>query len=316
VVISDVGKLAMLKLHLRCGNGIVPPLPVESGHGPYEFQQPATYSGFPVTLRIGPSGDEIESTATVEVRPEFEGILPKQSAEDLSESARLEVLKLFSPLHEANRRILRILGQELHLHDARWLTSKLGYSWSWDAVNWNVLPLQIEVTGIIIHPVYTLNGVWQEHVQRLLGSREEPLIAFEHLHGAMQMGDPRFRWIEATVAAELAIKEVLIRLEPRLESLLIEVPAPPIGKLYGPVLESIAGERSLYASELSKGAEKRNRLVHRPERMDLDLQDVADYLTIVDRAIWDLVKIYRKKLKLADHPRMTHVNIQQGLQSE
>jgi hypothetical protein len=155
------------------------------------------------------------------------------------------------------------------------------------------LPINIIATGARLRPRYSLDAEWKDHIQAIFDLHEEPLIAFEHLHEARRHRGTRFTWIEATIAAELAIKEALARLEPRLTPVLLEVPAPPLYKLYGVILENVAGEKSPYVGQLQKGAEMRNRLVHRPEAIRLDPQEVVDYVAVVDRAIWHLVGLCR-----------------------
>lgn len=140
-----------------------------------------------------------------------------------------------------------------------------------------------------------LDSEWCEHIQTLLNLHEEPLIAIEHMHEAQRYRGDRFSWIEASIAAELAIKEALVRLEPLVEVLLLEVPSPPIHKLYGPILKKIAGEKSPHVTALQRGAEKRNRLVHRPEAVHFGPQEVVDYVGTVERAIWHLLGLCRRK---------------------
>jgi hypothetical protein len=69
-----------------------------------------------------------------------------------------------------------------------------------------------------------------------------------------------------------ALESQLCNQSPSGLSLLFEVPSPPLNKLYGSVLGSVAGEKSPYVKLLQKGAEMRNRLVHEPETIVLDVQ--------------------------------------------
>jgi hypothetical protein len=117
----------------------------------------------------------------------------------------------------------------------------------------------------------------------------QPFAATAHLHRAANESQPRTRWIEATIAAELAIKEYLVRKEPGLESLLTEIPAPPLSKLFGAVLEAYAGFRATKLSALSKGAEVRNRLLHRPKGMSVSADDAARYLQDVQFTFFELL---------------------------
>ena len=169
-----------------------------------------------------------------------------------------------------------------------------GTQWSPDGLVWH----EVWDFGLSMVVEVSVNGKlderWQRRVQKLLDEGEEPLLAMEHLYEAYKSDGLRFKWIEATIAAELAIKEMLIRMEPKLETLLIELPSPSIGKLYGKVLESVAGEKSPRRKEMLKGAEKRNRLVHRPEQEILDHRQVVDYLDNVYTAIKHLLELHRR----------------------
>jgi hypothetical protein len=135
--------------------------------------------------------------------------------------------KLLAPLHTAHQRILSLITQELELDEHGGLISGAS-QWSFDGHNWATLPINIIATGARLRPRYSLDAEWKDHIQAIFDLHEEPLIAFEHLHEARRHRGTRFTWIEATIAAELAIKEALARLEPRLTPVLLEVPAPPL----------------------------------------------------------------------------------------
>jgi hypothetical protein len=98
-----------------------------------------------------------------------------------------------------------------------------------------------------------------------------------------------FKWIDATIAAELAIKEFLIRKYPDIETLLLEVPSPPLQKLYGSVLESLTGQRSPVLKEISNGVEIRNKLVHRPTEIPIEAKEARDYVQAIETAIFHLI---------------------------
>jgi len=283
----------MPRVHLRHSNGIQPSLSIRSADSFIEFQQPPEYSGRPIDLKISLTGNTLESSCSVELRQELAKSLSETPPGDLGETILQEVRKFFAPLHVANWRTLSLITQELELDEPRILTSRAS-QWSFDGHTWATLPMNIIMTGESLRPVYHLDSEWKEHLQAVFDLREEPFIAFEHLHEARRGRDARFTWIEATIAAELAIKETLSRLEPSLTNLLLEVPAPPLRKLYGVILEGVAGEKSPYIKQLHEGTEIRNRLVHRPEAVRLDPQKVVDYVAMVDRAIWHLVGLCRR----------------------
>jgi hypothetical protein len=201
-------------------------------------------------------------------------------------------------LTTVSRRVLRLLQQELEdptlLPTNELANSKFG--WSQDGEIW--LPMAVRYSAAIYsHSVGQLNERSRQIVQKRLTDGEEPLLAMQHLYETHKSDGLRFKWIEATIAAELAIKEMLIRMEPKLETLLIEVPSPPLHILYGKVLESVAGEKSPYVSQLQNGAKQRNELVHRPETEDLNHQEVFDYVAMVGEAIRHLLELHRRRRK-------------------
>ncbi len=101
----------------------------------------------------------------------------------------------------------------------------------------------------------------------------------------MEQENSRARWIDATIAAELAVKEFLARIEPKLALLLFELPSPPIGKLYGKLLKEYAGEESPLRKVLEAGADRRNKLIHRPGSPDPDETEATLYVQDVQTAI-------------------------------
>lgn len=127
-----------------------------------------------------------------------------------------------------------------------------------------------------------------------------PLFGMHHLHRAKKDDIARNKWIDATIAAELAVKEVLIRAEPSIETLLLEMPSPPLDKLYGSILKTYLGEPSPYVMHIKKGVEIRNKLVHKPSKIDIELQDAIDYVGNIERAIFHLLSLLYPDDKLID----------------
>lgn len=130
---------------------------------------------------------------------------------------------------------------------------------------------------------------WQTLVQASLDSKIEPLLAMRHLHRAKNEARPHYKWIDATIAAELAVKEILIRKCPYLAEILLEVPSPPLSKLYGKLSARYLGERSPYVNKLQEGQTVRNELVHRPATKSIDPQKANDYVEMVSDAIFHLM---------------------------
>ena len=90
-------------------------------------------------------------------------------------------------------------------------------------------------------------------------------------------------------------------LNPSLMTLLLEVPSPPLHKLYGRILDDAAGANSRSAIDkkirkgLQDGVKIRNKIVHRPESINLDLDDVIGYLQTVGGAIKSLPELIRSR---------------------
>src|SRR5205085_8292103 len=138
-------------------------------------------------------------------------------------------------------------------------------------------------------PAIPLDGATWKATQAFIDKNEQPFReSLRHLHRAMTGTHARHSWIDATIAAELAIKEFLIRFKPDIKTLLLEVPSPPLHKMYGSVLESFIGERSPRVKEIAKGAEIRNVLIHRPEETKITDADAHDYVEYVQVAILHL----------------------------
>jgi len=87
----------------------------------------------------------------------------------------------------------------------------------------------------------------------------------------------------------LAIKEFLIRFKPEIATLLLEMPSPPLHKLYGDVLESFGLQRSPKVKEIAKGIEIRNKLVHRPEENIISSEEAIKYVQDIEVAIYHLL---------------------------
>lgn len=122
-------------------------------------------------------------------------------------------------------------------------------------------------------------------MQEGLDKDYRPLIGMRHLFRAMQEAEPRFRWIDITIALELAIKEALIRKHPEIELLILEMPSPPLTKLYDKIMKHYLGEKSPYLAAIKTGMETRNKLLHRPDGVVITETQAADYLRDAHKAI-------------------------------
>ena len=143
-----------------------------------------------------------------------------------------------------------------------------------------------------------LNDRTRPFVQGSLESGIEPLVAMRHLHRAVLESEPHHKWIDATIAAELAVKEVLCRAAPEIEPILLEVPSPPLDKLYGSLLKRYLGKESPFRKQLKNGQEVRNQLVHKPGQKTVNTAEASDYVDSVEQAVFHLLSLLYPEDKL------------------
>ena len=114
-----------------------------------------------------------------------------------------------------------------------------------------------------------LDNETEKQIQRYIDTGFSPFFALAPLHRAKNERDPRYIIIYAAYAAELAIKEFLIEYAKKdgffpVEPLLLELPSPPLGKLYGEVLKFYTKKGSPKTDEMIALNRERNALMHRP----------------------------------------------------
>ncbi|KAA5545413.1 hypothetical protein FYK55_07110 [Roseiconus nitratireducens] len=326
----------MPKLHLKVQNGISPPLEMDEGTGGVCLRVPSEECGT-VTVTISAEGDKIESQGVIEVDEKKLESLKRQHArcvelrdelqaayknhvsptdvKGAAEIARLEgevkkgndFTEIFAGLREASRSILRLIRQELDLVTHNSKATMGGSRWSLDGETWHSDPQFMFITGATISQTRKLDDRRKKRLQAIIDSGEQPLVGLEFLHEAWRHGEGRVKWVLATTAAELAIKQALIMLNGSLATLLLEVPAPPMHKLYGKVLDDASENDGALAKdlrkELARGAERRNAIVHKPESIHLDPDEVHAYLQHVGAAIHRLHEIIRTKNGIHDEYR-------------
>jgi len=209
------------------------------------------------------------------------------------EKERFRSVKL--PIHEAVIHFVGMLRQELHRYNIKdGLIGNPRYEWSLDNKGWHFIDRGLTVS-VGVSSLGNLNERMADHLQRLLLEGEEPLAATGYLHHARNSINRRFQWVYATIAAELAAKEILARMEPKLRVVLEELPSPPLHKLYGGVLQSVA-DVELSGSELEKlrqGAIKRNKLVHNPKSATPTFDEVTEYIDFIDDRVRWLLEQWR-----------------------
>jgi hypothetical protein len=274
--------------------------------GPFAFhiRDPDFPEG--VKVMIDAPGEHIESEAKV---PATESLVRAlQSAKELSKPMAARLLSRMLGLRKTSMWVLRLIEQELTqgIPASNPLKDVAdGDLWSLNGSDWRRLPDLWPGGGIgAPRSLGALDRGEHRRIQALLNAGEKPLVAMEHLYEASrieQRGEEyepeqltRFRWIETATAAELAIKEVLLRIRPALTPLLLHVPSPPVHTLYGKVLEEVAGEASPYVAELQEAARIRNELIHKPGAREPDAEKATQYMETVNEAIKHLLDLHRR----------------------
>lgn len=255
----------------------------------------------PISVNVIAEEKQIESFQETEVSNELLRAMEADDYRNMSENLDSELLEISSGVQQAAKKVLHLIKycfNQLRMEDS--LMSVKGNFWSKDGTDWNRLHGRLSVAVAAISTI-SLNDDSCKWLQEYIDSDYQPFLALRHLHRARNDSNPRYMWIEATIAAELAIKEFLIRQRPELGTLLLEVPSPPIYKMYGAILEAYGGKtlpKEIFKA-LSEGAEVRNRLLHRPHDEPIDHQKALDYVSAVAGAIQHLQSILYPKYRLA-----------------
>lgn len=217
--------------------------------------------------------------------------LERFDGDKLSDTAQLILDAALGEIQKTVTDLLSLVKYHLRHFDVREeFYSVKSQSWRASTGNWREIP----TTFSISHDDFSnqpLDARTFEAVQNALTAGTNPLAAMRHLHRAKLESQPHHKWIDATIAAELAVKEVLCRAHPSMEALLIEVQSPPFSKMYGKLLKQYLGEESPFRAKLIKGQERRNELVHRPNAVDIDRQEANDYVSVVEAAIFHMLAL-------------------------
>jgi len=209
--------------------------------------------------------------------------------ESIPNELKSDVSLISKTLNLATKKVISLIKYYLrHLHINENLFSVKETKWGSSIECLNALPssMGVSMTCDSSEPIRenTINNI-----QSALNNNIEPLIAMRHLHRARAENIAHHKWIDATIAAELAVKEVLAKVNPDIEVLLMEMPSPPLAKLYGSILENYLGEKSPFLKHIRKGVEVRNRLIHKPYAEQIDAQDANDYVAHIEGAIFHLL---------------------------
>jgi hypothetical protein len=217
---------------------------------------------------------------------------------EVSTEIRDEISNIHSFLSDCTTRVLSIIKYHLSYIDiSEQLFAIKSRHWRIPGLDWKYLPSTLSAV-IASHVIPLFDTKTCEEVQKSLNEGIFPLVGMRHLHRAKNESLPHYKWIDATIAAELAIKEVLIRAQPVLEPLINEVPSPPLTKLYGSILESYLGERSPFLKVIDNGVKIRNRLLHKPTLVMVDRQEAIEYVDNIEGAIFHLLSLLYPTNKL------------------
>lgn len=218
--------------------------------------------------------------------------------EKVPDHLKNEVLSISRTLSGVTKHVVSLIKYYLrHTGISEQLFSVKSVQWAANDGEYNELPSSISAS-FSCHSSEPLRANTISNVQLALDENIEPLIAMRHLHRAKKENIAHHKWIDATIAAELAVKEALSIAKPELEILLLEVPSPPLTKLYGPILEEYLGERSPFLKFIREGVEVRNRLVHKPQAEIIDPQEANDYVAHIEGAIFHLLSLIHPENKL------------------
>jgi hypothetical protein len=276
------------------------------GHG--EFICPRTNP--PAPIQLNADGNVLVNIADYEVSEEALAVLASNQDDNKANAASAsqnEIAQMSRGLSSAARAVVALLKYHMgHTEIGEGLLASKSDEWRSGSSRWARIPMKLSV-AVTANSITPLNEKTAAMVQSALNHQISPLQAMRHLHRAKNESQPHHKWIDATIAAELAIKEILIRARPDLETLITEVPSPPLDKMYGSIMQQYIGQRSPYVSIIKKGAATRNVLVHTPSTARIDHQEANDYVQAIEVAIFHALRLlYPEDPLLKRTPRGSH----------
>jgi len=245
-----------------------------------------------VSVIIVPAENSLESSYEFNIPDEnWTSIQNNLDGKDLPKEFKKTLLDKESDISNAAQKVLGLIKYCFGCTTLdENLLSITRISWSINKSEWKTVCSK-KCVSINIQNNVNLNEKNAKIIQEYIDTDFIPFLALKHLHRAMNETNTRYKWIDATIAAELAIKEFLIKYVPTIETLLLEVPSPPLDKLYGTILENYTEERSPKLRELKKGVEMRNKLVHKPKDIKLTTAEANKYICDVETAIYHLLHL-------------------------
>jgi hypothetical protein len=215
----------------------------------------------------------------------------------IKEEFKIEIRRPSLILSNAVKKIVKYMKYWLDQSTLENYSVKTIY-WSMDGEDWKLFPSGWTISLGCIESPLSIDEKNLKDLQECIDANVEPFVALEFLHKAINEDEPRYKWIYATIAAELAIKEYLIEKDWRLEVLLNSVQSPPLNKLYGPILKQYSGlDSAMSSKDIQNAIEVRNMLLHRPKEININSKSANLYVqnvkTLIFQLITDLYPGYR-----------------------
>ena len=251
-----------------------------------------------VTVEVFPKDKRIDSYGEKEVTDDMWQVLQTDVHEGrlLPPNLQLELSTITSHISDATTSVLSLLKYYLnHLRIEENLFSIKDEYWSTNELGWKRLP-GLRGASVDVVTVYPFNSDTNTTalVQDYASKGIEPFVALRHLQRARTERIPRYKWIDAAIAAELAIKQyLLIKDHSKWKTIFETSRSPTIEELYGKILKknSAKNEESPVLAELKNGAKLRNDLLHYRGEVNIDPQDAINYVRDVERAIFHLLTL-------------------------
>lgn len=206
---------------------------------------------------------------------------------------------LWSPLSSAIDDLINWIHLALFINHNDKITNAKTNKFSVDQETWKKGPSDIEAHISFSQP-YNLTQERKDYIQEQLSNERLPFIAFKYLIKAKNEDELEIKWINATIAAELAIKEFYMNYDKKFNYIMLKMPSPSLDRMYGEMLESITGKKGTKVQSIKKGVEIRNSLVHSPSKQKLSTPQVNQYISDVETSIFELLDILGKDKKFVD----------------
>lgn len=285
-------------------------IPIRPSQDPFVFSVPASHAivvgapalqpGTGIEVQIAAEGDRATATGRFDISLELRAALAAyEGVYRLVDTLQREYKSAVEVLAEAVHRLVDLLAQEIRGYSVSAYDPHIARDlWSEDGVSWQSVAERTTQVTLTAALKVSLDRELAAGVQRLASSGARALVATHFLHRAHNEEDPRMRWISAALAAELAVKEVLVRHNRERGLALIGGHRRGIiSALSGEGLRELAGAPSPFLKELVAGANKRNDLVHEPEIVQVTSDEAFEYLLMVDQAIRHLLGTLRPAVR-------------------